>query len=422
MYTRNIEVQTPSDSPYTRPSPPTARASTLTCASLGAPVWLILPALALPLLLAGCADTRISVARLHEVEKQAVAIEPLELDATDLELTDFRPYKVAPGDVLTVNLIGLDGTYEESPVRVRVHVDGKVSLPLVGRIDVHGLDLEGVERAVLGAYVPDYVKDLSVFVELAKTHETTVVVIGAGGDRALVTLPRNQRNLLYALAQAGGYASGRSAKVHVFPIHPTREQLSYDLTRINDLRRALTAAPLESGDMVLVESPEPSAIYATGLLNGAGAIEIPRGSTLSVMRVVAAAGGLVDFLNPRQATLWRKLPNGEQVRVKLNLSDMLAGKEPDIAMRPGDILDVPHTAGTRFRQWFAENIQIGPFGVTAVYDPLLEMRIRNLRDDDDQVNFGRTIFETFRSGVSDLLLRKAVRDSTTGAAGAAVGP
>ena len=54
----------------------------------------------------------------------------------------------------------------------------------------------------------------------------------------------------------------------------------------------------------------------------------------------------------------------------------------------GDILDVPHTAATRFRQWFAQNVQIGPFGVQGVYDPVAERRAKILRDGDDGCGAG----------------------------------
>ena len=279
---------------------------------------------------------------------------------------------------------------------VRVHDDGTIMLPMVGRLKVAGLDLKGVEQAIYDAHVPAYVKDMSVFVQLGGPEETTVVVVGAAGQSGLVRLPRNERNVLYALSRAGGFGATGNGRVHVRPVRPERPPVTYDLTDINDLRRALLAPPLESGDMLVVEPADVSAIYVTGLVNAPGPVPLPQNGHLSLVRTLAAAGGLRDFLAPDQATLWRRLPDGKQVRVKLALNDIMSGKAPDIELRPGDVLDVPHTAKTRLREWFAANVQIGPFGVRSIYDPLADRRARILRNDDDGV-----IRQAFLGGISN---------------------
>ena len=73
-------------------------------------------------------------------------------------------------------------------------------------------------------------------------------------------------------------------------------------------------------------------------------------------------------------------------------------------MLPGDILDVPHTAKTRLRAWAAANIRIGPFGVTAMYDPVADQRARILRNDDNNSFLNQALLPTLRSGVAELLI------------------
>jgi hypothetical protein len=109
-----------------------------------------------------------------------------------------------------------------------------------------------------------------------------------------------------------------------------------------------------------------------GLVNRPGPILIPPQSTLSVLRAVTAAGGLREYLRVKDATLVRALPNGEQVHVKLNFDDMLAGRAPDLALRPGDILNIPQTASTLTQEWFLRNMLLGPFNVGLRYDPLAQ--------------------------------------------------
>jgi hypothetical protein len=80
------------------------------------------------------------------------------------------------------------------------------------------------------------------------------------------------------------------------------------------------------------------------------------------------------------------------------------GSSPDLALLPGDILDVPHTPETRFREWVAANIRIGPFGVTAVYDPVADYRARILRNDDDYNPFRASLLSNVGTGIADLVI------------------
>jgi polysaccharide export outer membrane protein len=355
------------------------------------------------LLCAGCADSRISLEDLRAEERALAEVEPVQVNPEELELTELKPYTIGPGDVLTLTMVGLTDPFTELRIQVRVWENGQITLPLVGKVQVAGLDLEGVDKAIYGAYVPDFVKNLTVFTELSGPEGTTVIVTGPVDAAGPVILPNNRRNVLYALAMSGGFGPGTSGRVRVRPIRSDREELVYDLTEINDLRRALTAPPLESGDMLTIEPAEASAVYVTGLVNMPGPVPLPRNGDISLVRAVSSAGGLRDFLDPPEATLWRRLADGRQVRVKINLTDVMAGRAPDVQLHPGDVLDIPHTADTRFREWVAMNIKLGPFGVTAVYDPVADRRARILADDDSDV-FRRTLLQTLGTGIPDLIL------------------
>ena len=391
--------------------PPLIRRAGGTCRRL--PRWLadivgLLTVLAL-LLPVGCrGDKRISLVELTKLEQEIAEVPEVPLEHEELALTDFHPYQVRPRDVLAIRMTGLQeqDRYAGTTLQVRVHDDGTITLPVVGSLKVEELDLGEVEQAIVAAHVPDVVKDLSVYVELVGPDNTTVLVLGAAGIPGLVKLNQNERNPLYALAAVGGFNPTSSGRVHLRPIRPEREEVTYDLNDVNDVRRALLGPPLEPGDVLVVEAADESVVYLSGLLNAPGPIPIPPRKTISVLRAVAASGGLVDFLEPKEATLWRKLVDGRQVQVRVDLAAIRAGDEPDLALRAGDILDVPHTTETRFRQWFAQNIVIGPFGVTAVYDPVADYRTRTLRDYDraggDTIR--QLLLQPLGTGISELLI------------------
>jgi protein involved in polysaccharide export with SLBB domain len=360
--------------------------------------------------LAGCAqkDNRIDVARLRQLEQHHVDQQPVleEVPLEQLALTDVRPYRYVVDDELLIEVAGLrEEVHEPELLRVRVRDGGSITMPGVGQIQAEGLTAAELEQKITDAYVPSRVKrPISVFVELQRPQETTVLVTGSAMAPGLVRLRQNQRNVLYALAAANGFVEGSSGEIHVVPARPGRPALTYNLRNPNDVRSALLAPPLESGDTVVVRAAQSSVVYLTGLVNVPGPIPLPLGESVSLVRAVAAAGGLVDFLEPQEATLWRKLDDGKQVRVKLDMAKIMVGEEDDIALLAGDVLDVPHTAHTRFRQWFAQNIRFGPFGVTAVYDPVADYRARILRDDNNDNSLLRySIINSLGGGITNIV-------------------
>lgn len=370
----------------------------LLCGVLG---WLVASA--------GCKkpDTRISLEELRKLEAKTLEVQPARFEPQQLNLTELKPYTISSGDVLVITMTGVTGeeAYTETTLRRRVYSDGTIRLPMVGAVKVEGLTLERAEQAIINAHVPRYLKDLSVYIELASPEETTVMVVGAAGQGGPIKLPRNERNVLYALARALGFSAAASGKVRVIPIDPRRSVREYDLTDANDLRRALLAPPLQSGDMVVVEPAETSAVYLTGLVNLPGPVSVPPHGHISLLRAIAAAGGVRDLLNPPEATLWRRLPDGRQVRVKLPLEDILSGKQPDIYLAAGDIVEVPHTAETRMREWFFANVRIGPFGVSSMFDPVAEIRFRDALDrTDTNRGFGRSALDTVLFGLPNIIV------------------
>lgn len=361
--------------------------------------------------LSGCAkDDRISLRQLHELEAQAAQAEPVAVNPGDLPLTDLKPYRLGPGDVVSLKIVGLTGQYIENNLVCRVHGDGAITLPMVGKLPVAGLDLQGVERAVNEAYVPKFVKEeLSVYADLGGPEMTTVLVTGAATNRGLITLRSNQRNLLYALGLAGGFNTGASGRVRVRSVRSDRPEQTYDLNDAsgNGLRRILASAPLESGDTITIETAEPDQIYITGLVNSPRPLAIPSGAEFSLVRAIAAVGGTPDLIDPPEATVWRTLPDGKEVRVKLPLRDMLAGAAPDFKLKSGDILQVPHTWDTRVRDWIVQNIRVGPFTVGSRYDPLAQYNTNRAlrRQDENRGNsFRDSVINELQRGVPNLIL------------------
>lgn len=320
-------------------------------------------ALLLSQALIGCgADHRISLEQFLVMQQDAreAAVESpsaAELDKVR-ELLDRQlgPYKVGPGDELAVTLTGAAAAPLFPVTIARVNRQGLIDLPLVGAIDVNGMELEDIDHTIRDAYVPAVLKDVAAHVTLYNTEATKVLVVGAVTAPGLVPLRRTERNLLFAIVAAGGASDLATGEVTLQRLRQPGETLSLDLTNPMELRAALALEPLADGDILTVHAAAPNTIFVGGLVNAPRPQAYPPGVQISILQALAASGGVRTDVHPREGTLIRRMPNGQDVHVKLDLKRIGNGSDPNILLAAGDILWVPETLETRIQDWINRNI------------------------------------------------------------------
>ncbi len=313
---------------------------------------------------AGCSDHRITLEQFLERQQQAKQAEPSnEPTATQKALEQainqsLGPFKVGPEDVLVVTLTVAGETQLFPILQVRVDRQGNVDLPLVGQVQVAGSELEDVEDTIQNAYVPNVYRQAIVHVSLLQAHTTNVLVIGTVISPGLVELPSNQRNLLYAIVRAGGVSDAASGAVTLQRIRQPHEKATLNLTDPVQLTQALALNPLQDGDIVNVHAATPNMIFIGGLVNVPRPQVYPAGTQITVLQAIAASGGLRTDVTPKEATLIRRMPDGQDVHVKLDLDRLTNGKDQNITLAAGDIFWVPWTTETRVQDWINKNIYI----------------------------------------------------------------
>ncbi len=335
---------------------------------LCAALWVIVPLL-------GCADHRISLDEFLAMQQQMRQASPTSQPASTQPSTTqpvtsqpettqpdtladrfLEPYHVGPSDVLIVTLTTVAQPVATPSVQARVNRDGDVELPMVGKVKVAGLALEDVERTIQQAYAPKIFREALIHVEVMAPDNTEVLVVGAVTAPGLIRLRRTERNLLYAIVGAGGVSNIASGKVTLKRVRRPGEEVTLTLTEPDQLRASLTLPPLERGDIVTVHAATPNAIFVGGLVAAPRPQVYPQGVTMTVLQALAASGGLRVDVTPREATLIRRMPDGRDVHVRLNLDRLTTGRDPNIELAAGDILWVPDTLETRCQDWFNRNI------------------------------------------------------------------
>jgi protein involved in polysaccharide export with SLBB domain len=208
---------------------------------------------------------------------------------------------------------------------------------------------------------------MSVHAELLNADFTNVLVVGAVTTPGLVQLRRTERDMLRATVIAGGLSELASGRATLRRIRRPEEAVTLDLTDPEELKAALVLDPLEDGDIIHVEAAMPNMVFVGGLVNLPQPQTYPPGAEITVLQSIAAAGGLRTDVTPREATLVRRMDDGTDVHVKLDLDRLSTGEDPNIVLAAGDILWVPETAETRIQDWINRNIFVRA-GVTVSYN------------------------------------------------------
>lgn len=101
---------------------------------------------------------------------------------------------------------------------------------------------------------------------------------------------------------------------------------------------------IRDGDVIHIPTLGRAEFYVEGEVNRPGVYDLT-GRRVTVKQAVAAAGGLGPLAWPSNTMLIRRVGDGEELIVPLDLDLIGAGQEPDIYLKPDDLIRVgTHTA------------------------------------------------------------------------------
>jgi protein involved in polysaccharide export with SLBB domain len=134
---------------------------------------------------------------------------------------------------------------------------------------------------------------------------------------------------------------------------------------------------IRPGDMIFVPSPPIGEYYMAGNVNRGGAYSLTA-RNITLQQAVASAGGLNQVAIPARTEIVRRIGNNHQVFVRVDLEKIAAGIEPDIYLKPNDLVRVGTNAGAPFLAALRNAFRF-TYGFGFIYD-------RNFYDDGDNNN------------------------------------
>jgi len=259
---------------------------------------------------------------------------------------------IGPEDSVTI--VALDA--EEISKTWRVSSTGDLNLPMVGTIHAAGLTPKQLEDKLTEG-LKKYIREPQVTVYIANFESQPVTVAGAVHKPGTFQL-EGPKTLLSVLMMAYGPDASGPTLVVSRPIESgpiplpeakldsTGQRSTVEL-RISDVLDPSTPGSnliIKPNDVISVSS-KPRLVYIIGEVARPGAVELVTQDRVSVMQVLAAAGGLTKIASPRHSEIMRVDAQGTYKRVaSIDLKQVMTGKSEDRLLTAGDIIVVPSSS------------------------------------------------------------------------------
>lgn len=296
------------------------------------------------------------VAQIDSQSKQNRLQEQLTRKGAPLSPSDSRNYTIGSEDLLAVNFLEAEKLQRD----VRVDGEGKISLLLIGEVQVAGLTPAEVERKLSRLYEEGgFLRNPQINVAVKEYCHQKVAVTGAVKEPDHYALI-GPRSLLEVLGMAGGLSEEAGEVVHIIraphkaaAIQTATRQQSFSPgteTIVVDLNRLLLQGKVElnysiqNGDVVHV--PFARTAYVLGAVSEPGPVLLK--DNMTVTKAVAATGGLHKMLRSYNATLLRLNDQGQRENIPVNLRHICKGGAQDIPLKENDIVFVHEGPMRRF--------------------------------------------------------------------------
>jgi polysaccharide export outer membrane protein len=242
---------------------------------------------------------------------------------------------ISPGDLLHIQVADTPEMEEHARVTDR----GMVPIIGIGEVKVAGLVPGDAATAVHDKLIDShYLNHPEVFINVEEFATQQVSIIGevkTSGAYPIAT----PRPILDVLALAGGLTP--EANRHILierngdQQHPLEYYVSNDGTQA--IKQQLMVNP---GDTIVVS--RAGIVYILGDVNRPGGYVMSNNqSQLTLLQGLALAGGVTRAAKQGHAHLIRQQPGGGFSDTELSVGEIQKGKQPDLALLPGDVLYLP---------------------------------------------------------------------------------
>jgi polysaccharide biosynthesis/export protein len=242
-------------------------------------------------------------------------------------------YRIGPKDLVEIQVFEVP----ELNVERRVTENGVINLPLIGDIAAAGLTQEELAVRLKALLESKYVQRASTNVEVREFRSKPISVIGA------VKQPGNlafsgRWTLLEAITAAGGLSENHGQQIFVLrrADNGLADQVSIDADDLLVRADPRANIPIFANDLINVSPVVEVTVYCLGEVGKPGALTFKSSDRITVLAVIARAGGLTD--RAASKILVRRAQSHGGPETTVDYKRLLAGKDPDVELKEGDVV------------------------------------------------------------------------------------
>lgn len=247
--------------------------------------------------------------------------------------------------------------------KVTVENDGTISYGVLGQFTVVGITPDALQETITKKLSEGYVKDPKVSVTVSEFNSKKILVFGEVGKPGLYKI-RQEVPLLEMLFLVGGVKSDAKRMTVIRPQgneldkvpagmkardSSDDEDQASDSNTVQevDLMALLSKGDLSQniiikpGDTIYVATGTGEKFYVLGQVKNPGPIEWT--GEITVLEAIKLAEGPTD-LAALNRILVRKGTGDKQIKIKVNVLDIMKGKKKDdTVIQPGNVIIVPRS-------------------------------------------------------------------------------
>jgi len=239
---------------------------------------------------------------------------------------------IGPGDEVEITVYGTPDLSEHT----RVSADGNISMPLIDYVRIAGLSSSEAEAAIEAKLRQNNIlNDPQVSVYVKEYNSSGISVAGEVAKPGFYSALGPHR--LFDVLQAAGGPTDRAANKVVISHRDQKDTTTLSISK-DPTEMAASNVALQPGDTVVV--PKAGIVYVLGEVTRPGGYVLNSTGGITVLQVVAVAGGPTHVASAGKTRLLRRTENGFREE-RIDLKKLLRGKLRDVSVRDEDILFVP---------------------------------------------------------------------------------
>ncbi len=337
----------------------------------------------------GCSSTRY---RADSLPLEFSAPPPTNFD--DVNLARFNASSgdsehIEWGDLLEVRIDTGLSAIRPTMTKIRVAKDGTVNVPLVGPVDVDGLEVDWAEQQIAeAARVRLIYPNAYVSVVIAEPRKNRISVGGAVKRPGTYELPRSSSSLAAALNKAWGLDSTAGVEIEIKrgarslnapgslqtgsrgaagsqdvqlasyeSVRPTGGEVVH-INLLTPMEGDDSRFQLGDGDVVNVSKRPTQPIFVSGLVKRPKDYELPTDRELTLLGAVSMAGGISNQVADKVLILRQVEGQVEPAQIWASLRQARRG-QGNLVLQSGDIIEIERTPATAIVEVLKNFVRLG---------------------------------------------------------------